>query len=117
LYSILKTNSQESIGWNHLPKVELKYTLYGKDETGSNPVLTANLKTKTMSINIDWSSREDENITCTFRGEYNGIGFTINANWNSWDDWDIDSIEYDQEVENSEEVAKEISDLFYENMD
>ena len=37
-----------------------------------------------MSINIDWSSREDENITCTFRGEYNGIGFTINANWNSW---------------------------------
>jgi len=69
------------------------------------------------NINIDWSSREDENITCTFRGEYNGIGFTINANWNSWDDWDIDSIDYDQEVENSEEVFKEISDLFYENMD
>jgi len=90
----------------------------GSPFTGSSPVLTANLKTKTMSnINIDWSSREDENITCTFRGEYNGIGFTINANWNSWDDWDIDSIEYDEEVENSEEVAKEISDLFYENMD
>ncbi len=46
-----------------------------------------------MSINIDWSSREDENIYCTFRGEYNGIGFTINANWNSWDDWCVDSID------------------------
>jgi len=35
-------NSQETIGWWHLPKVELKYTLYGKAGAGSNPVLTTN---------------------------------------------------------------------------
>jgi len=58
------------------------------------------------NINIDWSSREDENIYCTFRGEYNGIGFTINANWNSWDDWCIDSVDYDQEVERKHGLNK-----------
>ena len=29
----------EAIGWRHLPKVELEYTLYGKAEIGSNPIM------------------------------------------------------------------------------
>ena len=32
----------EAIGWQHLPKVELKYTLYGKAEIGSNPIIISN---------------------------------------------------------------------------
>ena len=39
-----KQYSQETIGWWHLPKVELKYTLYGKAGAGSNPTLTTNIK-------------------------------------------------------------------------
>jgi hypothetical protein len=39
-----KQYSQETIGWWHLPKVELKHTLYGKAGAGSNPALTTNLR-------------------------------------------------------------------------
>jgi hypothetical protein len=32
-------NDYEAIGWQHLTKVELKYTLYCKAEIGSNPII------------------------------------------------------------------------------
>ena len=32
-------SNHEAIGWQHLPKVELKYTLYGKAGIGSNPIM------------------------------------------------------------------------------
>ena len=32
-------NDYEAIGWRHLTKVELKYTLYCKAGIGSNPII------------------------------------------------------------------------------
>ena len=36
------SNDYEAIGWRHLTKVELKYTLYCKAEIGSNPIIITN---------------------------------------------------------------------------
>lgn len=33
------SNDYEAIGWRHLTKVELKYTLYCKAGIGSNPII------------------------------------------------------------------------------
>jgi hypothetical protein len=60
-------------------------------------------------MTIDFNSAEMTSKTVQFLGQIEGRDFTIVANWNSWDDWSVDDIEWHDEVgtEDHEEQIKE----------
>ena len=67
-----------------------------------------------MTINFD------EGKVLTLVKTFNGITedgkkFTITAEWNDFDDWTVDSIEWDGE-DGTEEEIQEIEELFLNEM-
>lgn len=70
-------------------------------------------------ININYSDSRITSKNETFTGDYDGVGFQIDAHWNDWDDWEVDSIEFDSDLPedfNQEEAIKEITEEFLDNM-
>jgi hypothetical protein len=67
-----------------------------------------------MNINYNDGKLVSKNVN--FEGVTNdGKGFTICANWNDWDDWAVDEIEWHDE-EGTEEQIEEITNEFINNM-
>ncbi len=62
-------------------------------------------------MNIDFNSAEMTNKTVQFLGQIEGRDFTIVANWNSWDDWSVDDIEWHDEV-GTEDHEQQIKEFF-----
>jgi hypothetical protein len=62
-------------------------------------------------MNIDFNSSEMTSKTVQFLGQIEGKDFTIVANWNSWDEWSVDEIEWHEEV-GTEEHEEQIKKLF-----
>ena len=69
-------------------------------------------------MQIDYESPRLVTKTVAFDGQTpSGKGFTINANWNDWDDWNVtpDDISWDDE-EGTEEEIEEIIQTFETHM-
>jgi hypothetical protein len=69
-------------------------------------------------MNIDYENGELQSKTVWFRGETDeGKGFTIMANWNDWDDWNVtpDEITFDDE-ELTDDECQQIVDEFLAEM-
>jgi len=63
-------------------------------------------------MNINYETPTTLTITKMFNGTTpDGRTFTITAGWNEWDDWNVDSIEWDEE-EGSPEETQEIEETF-----
>lgn len=62
-------------------------------------------------MNIDFNSAETTSKTVEFLGQIEGRHFTVVANWNSWDDWSVDDIEWHEEV-GTEEHEEQIKEFF-----
>lgn len=66
-----------------------------------------------MKFEISYDSSEIISVDKKFKGELeNGHRFEILANWNSWDDWTIDDILFENDFEGMEEIKGMISDEF-----
>lgn len=67
-------------------------------------------------MNINYSNGRITNKQVDFDGETaDGRGFTIQANWNDWDDWSVDAISWDDES-GTEEEEEEIKETFLSEM-
>jgi hypothetical protein len=62
-------------------------------------------------MNIDFNSAEMTSKTVEFLGQIEGRDFTVVANWNSWDDWSVDDIEWHDEA-GTEEHEEQIKEFF-----
>jgi hypothetical protein len=65
-----------------------------------------------MNINYDDAELQSKNVW--FKGETDeGKGFTIMANWNDWDSWNVtpDEITFDDEDLTDEEVEQIIEEF------
>jgi hypothetical protein len=61
-------------------------------------------------MNINYKEAQVRSKQVDFEGETeDGRGFTIDAHWNDWDDWSVDSISWHEEdgTEDEEEAIKE----------
>lgn len=67
-------------------------------------------------MKIDYTNAQVRSKQVDFEGETeDGKAFTIDANWNEWDDWSVDGISWYDE-EGTEEQEQEIKDKFLEEM-
>lgn len=59
-------------------------------------------------MKIDYSSEDVYSSDSTFNGvDDNGNKFVIYANWNSWDEWSVDRIEWDGEQGDEDEIIEQ----------
>lgn len=66
-----------------------------------------------MKFEISYDSSEIISVDKKFKGELeNGHRFEILTNWNSWDNWTIDDILFENDFEGMEEIKGMISDEF-----
>jgi hypothetical protein len=70
-----------------------------------------------MGHNLDFDEGKVFSITKWFYGEYvtddDTYEYTIISNWNDWDEWTIDEIDWNgKEPENIEEIEVEIHEMF-----
>ena len=67
-------------------------------------------------MNINYKERQIRSKQVDFEGETeDGRCFTIDAHWNDWDDWSVDSISWNDE-EGTEEEEEEIKEKFLADM-
>ena len=67
-------------------------------------------------MNIEYKNRQVRSKQVDFEGETeDGKAFTIDANWNDWDDWSVDGISWHDE-EGTEQEEEEIKEKFLEHM-
>lgn len=67
-------------------------------------------------MNIDYQNGRLKSKQVDFEGETeDGKGFTIDANWNDWDDWSVDEITWHDEEGTPEQVIA-IQNKFLEDM-
>ena len=67
-------------------------------------------------MNIDYKNAQIKSKQVDFEGETeDGRRFTIDANWNDWDDWSVDSISWHEEGGTQEE-EEEIKEEFLNEM-
>ena len=67
-------------------------------------------------MNIDYKNGRIVSKQVDFDGETeDGRTFTIDANWNDWEQWSVDGISWDAE-EGSEEEEEEIKEKFLSDM-
>jgi hypothetical protein len=67
-------------------------------------------------MNIDYQNGRLKSKQVDFEGETeDGKGFTIDANWNDWDDWSVDDITWHDEEGTPEQVIA-IQNKFLEDM-
>lgn len=67
-------------------------------------------------MKIDFDSGRTTSKNVFYDGELeSGIKFTINANWNEWDDWTVEDIMWDEQ-EGTEEEKEKITEIFKEHM-
>jgi len=68
-------------------------------------------------MNIDYENGKLESKTVWFKGETEqGKKFTVMANWNSWDDWNVmpEEISFDNSDGTDEEIEKIIDEFLGE---
>ena len=67
-------------------------------------------------MNINFDNPTTLSISKMYEGTTeDGKNFMINASWNDWDDWVIDSITWDGE-EGSNDEESEITEVFLKEM-
>lgn len=67
-------------------------------------------------MNIDYKNARIKSKQVDFEGETeDGKAFTLDANWNDWDDWSVDDISWHEEEGTSEQVDA-IREKFLEDM-
>jgi hypothetical protein len=67
-------------------------------------------------MNIDYKNGRITSKQVDFDGEIeDGRTFTVDANWNDWDGWSVDSISWD-DAEGSEEEEVKIKEKFLAEM-
>jgi hypothetical protein len=67
-------------------------------------------------MNIDYKNGRIISKQVDFDGETeDGRTFTIDANWNDWEQWSVDGISWD-DAEGSEEEEEEIKEKFLSDM-
>jgi len=67
-------------------------------------------------MNINYKNVRITSKQADFEGETeDGRAFTIDANWNDWDDWSVDGISWHNE-EGTEEEGEEIKEKFLSEM-
>ena len=70
-----------------------------------------------MKFEISFDSSEIISVDKKFKGQLeNGHRFEILANWNSWDDWSVDDILFENDFEGMDEMRSMISDEFLSEM-
>jgi hypothetical protein len=68
-------------------------------------------------MNINFDNPTTISIVKSFDGETpNGNTFTIYAEWNDWDDWTVDRIEWDKGYQGTDDEEYEITDVFSREM-
>ncbi len=68
-------------------------------------------------MKIDYQNHVVTSKTVQFEGETeDGKGFTIVANWNDWDDWSVDEVNWHEEDGGTDEEAEEIKEQFLNDM-
>ena len=67
-------------------------------------------------MNIDYKNARVKSKQVDIEGETeDGKAFTIDANWNDWDEWSVDDITWHEEEGTSEQVDA-IREKFLEDM-
>jgi hypothetical protein len=67
-------------------------------------------------MDIDYKNGQVRSKQVDFEGETeDGRKFTVDANWNEWDDWAVDGITWHEE-EGTEEEEEQIKEQFLEDM-
>jgi hypothetical protein len=70
-----------------------------------------------MKFEISFDSSEIISVDKKFKGQLrDGHRFEILANWNSWDDWSVDDILFENDFEGMDEMRSMISDEFLSEM-
>jgi hypothetical protein len=72
-----------------------------------------------MSININYDDSVLTSKNETFFGEYQDYKISIDAHWNDWDNWVVDSVNFEDDVpEDFDQNAaiSEIEEEFLNNM-
>jgi hypothetical protein len=68
-------------------------------------------------MEINYSSEVLTSANYDYDGQMeDGREFTIHAFWDNWDDYTVDSIEWLNEAEGTEEEENEIIEMFLDNM-
>lgn len=72
-----------------------------------------------MEIKIDYDNPQLTSKYEDYEGEYDGVSFVINAHWNDWDEWEVDSVQFLDELPedfDEEGATSAITEEFLNNM-